>query len=314
MDLSIIIVNWNSVEFLKKCISSIRAETHSIEYEIIVIDSASFDGCEEMLYENFPEVIFIQSQENVGFARANNHAFGHSCGRSVLFLNPDTEIEGSAINIIYTYLRKLPKTGALGCKLLNSDRSIQTSCIQSFPTILNQVLDSEYLRLRFPKSSLWGTASLFENKSEPSLVDAISGACIMMDRDVFEQIGKFSEEYFMYTEDIDLCYETRQAGYLNYYLPEATVIHHGGGSSQEAKSNFAVVMMCQSMYTFLMKTKGHSYAWCYRLSMLFNALLRLFILLISCVGFKRQKMNSINKWQAVLQWTFNKNELIKEYC
>jgi GT2 family glycosyltransferase len=312
MDLSIIIVNWNSVEFLKKCLASVKAGTHAINYEIIVIDSASFDGCEEMLRKYYPEVVFIQSQENVGFARANNMAFEKSCGSKVLFLNPDTEIDDSAINIIYDYLQKLPKAGALGCKL-NSDRSIQTSCIQSFPTILNQVLDSEYLRARSLKSSLWGVAPLYEDKSEPSVVNAISGACIMMERNIFEHIRKFSEEYFMFTEDIDLCYKAKKAGYLNYYVPEASIVHHGGGSSQEAKSNFAVVMMRESMYQFLMKTKGHSYAWCYRISMLFSALLRLFTLWISSVVFKRQNRNPINKWQAVFQWALNRNELIKNY-
>jgi GT2 family glycosyltransferase len=313
MDLSIIIVNWNSVEFLKKCISSIRAETKAIKFEIVVIDSASFDGCEEMLHENFPEVIFIQSQENVGFARANNRAFEYSCGRSVLFLNPDTEIEGSAINTLYSYLQKLPKAGALGCKLLNSDRSVQTSCIQSFPTILNQVLDSEFLRLRSPKSSLWGVAPLYENKREPSVVDAISGACIMMDRNLFEKAGKFSEDYFMYTEDVDLCYKIRESGYLNYYLPEATVIHHGGGSSQEAKSNFAVVMMRESMYNFLKKTKGHCYAWCYRVSMLFIALLRLALLTINRL-IKPRNESSFQKWRAIMQWSLKRDKSIKGFC
>jgi hypothetical protein len=313
MDLSIIIVNWNSVEFLKKCIPSIRAGIHDIEYEIVVIDSASFDGCEEMLRENFPKVKFIQSQENVGFARANNHAFAHSCGHSVLFLNPDTEIEGSAINTIYKYLQKLPKAGALGCKLLNSDRSIQTSCIQSFPTILNQVLDSEFLRLRSHQSSLWGIAPLYEEKSKFSVVDAISGACIMMNRDLFEQIGKFSEDYFMYTEDIDLCYKIKQAGHLNYYLPEATIIHYGGGSSHEAKSNFAVIMMRESMYKFLKKTKGRCYAWCYRVSMLFIALFRLALLTINRL-IKPGNESSFQKWCAILQWSLRRDKSIKGFC
>lgn len=313
MELSIIIVNWNSVGFLKKCLDSVIAGTHTISYEIIVIDSASFDGCEEILRKNYPAVVFIQCQENVGFARANNLAFEKSCGKNILFLNPDTEIDGSAINIIYGYLQKLPKAGAIGCKLLNTDRTVQTSCIQSFPTILNQILDSEFLREKMPKSSLWGMAALFETKTEPSLVDAISGACIMMERKIFEQIGKFSEEYFMYTEDIDLCYKTKQAGYLNYYLPEATIVHHGGGSSQEAKSNFAVVMMRDTMYKFFIKSKGQPYAWFYRISMLLTALLRLTALLISNILFKRQNSNSVKKWRAVLQWAFNRNEMIKDY-
>ena len=182
-----------------------------------------------------------------------------------------------------------------------------------FETEKNQMMDSEYLRERMPTSSLWGMAPLFDNKTEPSLVDAISGACIMMERKVFEQIGKFSEDYFMYTEDIDLCYKAKKAGYLNYFIPKATIVHHGGGSSQEAKSNFAVVMMRESMYKFLMKTKGRFYAWCYRVSMLLTALLRLVALKISTLVLNRQNVNSINKWQAILQWAINRNESIKKY-
>ena len=214
MDLSIIIVNWNSVEFLKKCLASVKAGTKGLDYEIIVIDSASFDGCGEMLQKLYSDVVFIQSQDNVGFAQANNVAFEKSCGRNILFLNPDTEVDDSAINTIYNYLEKLPNAGALGCKLLNTDRTIQTSCIQSFPTILNQMLDSECLRARMPESSLWGNAALFSHSQEPSLVDAISGACIMMGRNVFEQIGKFSQDYFMYTEDVDLCYKVKTSRIL----------------------------------------------------------------------------------------------------
>lgn len=313
MDLSIIIVNWNSVGFLKKCLETVKAGIKDLAYEIIVIDSASFDGCAKMLEDDYPEVIFIQSHENVGFARANNLAFEKSCGSKILLLNPDTEVEGSAINTIYGFLQKLSNAGALGCRLLNTDQSIQTSCIQSFPTILNQMLDSEYFREKFPLSSLWGMAPLFNQKTEPSIVDAISGACIMMHRNVFEEVGRFSEDYFMYTEDVDLCYKVKTAGYINYYIPNANIIHHGGGSSQEAKSNFAVVMMRESMYKFFKKTKGQIYALAYRVSMLLTALLRLVALHINKNFFNKQNINSINKWQAVLQWSLNKSKVINSY-
>jgi len=133
-----------------------------------------------------------------------------------------------------------------------------------------------------------------------------------MNREIFEQIGKFGEEYFMYTEDIDLCYKIRQAGYLNYYLPEAIIVHHGGGSSQEAKNNFAVVMMKESMYRFFIKTKGYRYAWCYRILILFVALLRL-VFLISNRPFKQPNKSSIQKWRAVLQWSLRRNKLIKRF-
>ena len=113
MDLSIIIVNWNSKEYLRKCIASILAETHGIEFEIVVIDNASFDGCDEMLRQCYPQVRFIQSDRNLGFAKANNVAFKESSGQNLLFLNPDTEIEGVAIETLYINCALLPK--CCGC-------------------------------------------------------------------------------------------------------------------------------------------------------------------------------------------------------
>ena len=129
-----------------------------------------------------------------------------------LFLNPDTELVGPAINVLFDHLRALPDAGAVGCKLLNSDGTVQTSCIQSIPTILNQVLDSEASRAKWPRSLLWGMAPLFSASENPEEVEAITGACVMLKREVFEEVGLFSEDYFMYAEDIDLSYKIRKAG------------------------------------------------------------------------------------------------------
>jgi len=317
-ELSIIIVNWNSVEFLRKCIASVKAETTGVVYEIVVIDSASFDGCDRMLREEYPEVQFIQGTKNVGFGRANNAAFKVSRGRCLLFLNPDTEVLSSAIGIMYSFLQTLPTAGAVGCKLLNADRSLQTSCIQSFPTILNQVLDTEWLRRRWPKSVLWGMAPLFADSFEPKVVEAIAGACVMMKREAFERVGLFSEEYFMYAEDIDLSYKLARGGYKNYYIPTATVVHYGGGSSQEAPSNFSVVMMRESIWRFLGKTRGRGYASLYRLSMLISALGRLAVLWVrqvdpSACRDRSTTGNSFSKWRAVLRWSLNRQEMVKQY-
>lgn len=162
MDLSIIIVNWNSKDYLRKAIASIETETKGIELEVIVIDGGSFDGCVEMLRRYYPQVVFIQSDKNLGFAKANNEAFKASRGRNILFLNPDTEVEGHAIKTLYDQLNALQNAGIVGPKLLNTDRSIQESCIRAFPTILNQVLESDVLRNMFPKAKLWGMKPLFQ--------------------------------------------------------------------------------------------------------------------------------------------------------
>jgi GT2 family glycosyltransferase len=318
LTLSIIIVNWNSKEYLRKCIASILATTIGIEYEILVIDSASFDGCDEMLREHYPQVRFIQSERNLGFARSNNVAFQESKGRSVLFLNPDTEVAASAINTMHESLWRLPNAGAVGCTLFNADGTVQTSCIQAFPTILNQFLDSEFLRSLWPKLPLWGMAPLFGTGKEPEKVEALSGACIMLKRSVFDQIGLFSEEYFMYAEDIDLCYKVRRAGYENFYEPHATGIHFGGASSQKGPSDFAVIMMRESTLRFLKKTRGDLYGFAYRGTTLLCAIARIAVLMILLPGQHIRQSGgsswaSFRKWRAILAWSLGFENWARSY-
>jgi GT2 family glycosyltransferase len=308
MDLSIIIVNWNSSDYLQKCIASVLEWTSNVDFEILVIDSASFDGVDKMLRQHYPEVRFIQSDTNLGFAKANNVAFRKSTGTHILFLNPDTELIGPAINILYNYLQTLPKAGAIGCKLLNGDRSVQTSCIQAFPTLLNQTLNSEFLQTRFPNMPIWGMRSLFCATDEPAEVEMISGACLMLKRSLFEQVGLFSEEYFMYAEDLDLCYKIRKASYLNYYIPSASVIHFGGGSTAKSPSDFSVVMMRESIWRFLKKNRGRIYGTAYRASIAVSAIGRLLLLMMLLpapyLGKKSTSWKgSLKKWWAILGWS-----------
>jgi hypothetical protein len=294
MMLSIIIVNWKSKDFLQTCLTSVYAQTRGVAFEVIVIDSGSFDGCAEMLRERFPQVRFIQSADNLGFAKANNLATRSARGDVLLFLNPDTELPGPAIQTLLAALESLPDAGAVGAKLLNTDGTIQTSCIQSFPTILNQVLDAEVLRRRFPRSRLWGMAALFATNERPQPVEAVSGACVLVRRAAFEEVGGFSEEYFMYGEDLDLSHKLRAAGLVNYFVPAAGLVHHGGSSTAQAPSDFSVVMMRESVWRFLRKTRGRSYAAGYRLALGMAACVRLVLL----VG-----RPAARKWRAILKWS-----------
>ena len=318
VDLSIIIVNWNSKDYLRRCIASILAETQDVNFEILVIDSASFDACDAMLREVYPEVRFIQSDKNLGFSKANNVAFRASKGEAVLFLNPDTELVGPAINILLDHLWELPDAGAVGCKLLNSDGTIQTSCIQSIPTILNQMLDSEASRAKWPRSPLWGTAPLYSASENPKEVEAISGACVMLKREVFEGVGLFSEDYFMYAEDIDLSYKVRKAAYRNYYIPVAVVTHHGGSSTQQAVSNFPAIMMREAVWRFMCKTRGGLYGLAYRAAMFVSACGRILLLFVipskgapSPLGGKRE--GTFRKWRAILRWSLKREKWINKY-
>jgi N-acetylglucosaminyl-diphospho-decaprenol L-rhamnosyltransferase len=314
-DLSIIVVNWNSAEFVRRCVDSIREHTTGLTYEILVVDNASFDGCDLVLKKHAPEVTYIQCDENLGFAKANNRAFQASCGTSILFLNPDTEIVGPAISLLHRALQQLSTAGAVGARLLNGDGSLQTSCIQSFPTILNQALNSEYLRRKWPGSVLWGTQPFLHDHGRAEEVEGISGACLMIKRDIFNRIGGFSEDYFMYAEDMDLCYKVQKAGYKNYYVPDAEVIHLGGSSSKQVPNNFSAVMMQESIWRFLRKTRGDLYGVAYRLSILLSAVCRLVLLTSSLLVQRLQHRGhlsdaSFRKWWAILSWSLSRGDSI----
>lgn len=320
MDLSIVIVNWNSKEYVRKCIASIIAETKSIEFEIIVVDSGSFDGCETMLRDCYPEVRYIQRKENVGFARANNLAYNISSGKALLFLNPDTEIIGPAIDVIYAALQTLPNIGIIGVKLLNPDRTIQTSCIKAFPNLLNQVIDVEILQKIFPRAGVWGMRPLFDKTEAPAEVDVVSGACMAMSRSVFEKIGKFSTHYFMYAEDVDLCLKTRLEGLRNYYLPSAAIVHHNGAcAAVTKKGSFANIMMVESRWRFFERTKSRWYARYYSVEIGLISVVRL-VLALMLWFFNIGRRESTNKWGAALKkwwgrlrWTVGAESWVKNY-
>lgn len=308
LELSIIIVNCNSTAYLRKCLASLRRNALGNEPEIFVIDNASMCDDPGQLVAEYPEVRLIRSEVNLGFARANNLGFEYSRGAYLLFLNPDTEIVGDAIGTMLARLRSLPDAGIMGCKLLNADGSVQTSCIQRFPTILNQALNIEYLRQRWPKLRLWGIAPLYSHPSQPVQVQVISGACLMIKRDVFEKVGKFCEDYFMYGEDADLCYRVREFGGKAFYTGEAMVTHYGGGSTNRKDANhWAAVMQRRAILQFLRRTRGPVAAAAYRATMTIAAAVRLvaFALLAPLRAHAAEKglvCATAGKWIAVLKW------------
>jgi N-acetylglucosaminyl-diphospho-decaprenol L-rhamnosyltransferase len=302
MELSIIFVNWNSTDYLQQCIESIYAYTAGFEFEIIVVDNASPLADVDLLTKAFEKITLIKSTVNLGFAGANNVGFKRSSGRYLLFLNPDTKLIGPALVEMRNRLKSLPDAGVVGCKLLNDDRSIQTSCIQSFPTLLNQALDTEALRQRWPDNRLWGMGPLFSDNPDPAKVEVISGACMMIRREVFEQVGLFSEDYFMYAEDLDLCYKVAQAGYVNYYISEATVIHYGGKSSTPST---ATVTKWNSMLQYFVKNRGIGYALLFRAIMSVAAVCRLALLALAALYGKGKEdrkgdYSASMKWRAIL--------------
>lgn len=307
--LSIILVNWNSVDYLRLCLASIAAHPPLVPMEVIVVDNASYDGSEAMIQEDFPSFRYVQSKENLGFARANNLGVSYASGHALLFLNPDTEVKAGALQSLYEGLFADEGVGASGARLLNSDGTLQTTCLQAFPTILNQFLDAEYLKRAFPRWRLWGMRPLYCGEAFSDEVEMISGACIMVRRTLFDRIGGFSSEYFMYGEDADFCYRILRAGYRLRYIAGAEVVHYGGQSSkQRSESGFGAMMTREAIYKFLRKTRGPLYASLCRLALMSSALIRLAMLgaaslLIRNEERRRAYLAMANKWRLMLRWT-----------
>jgi N-acetylglucosaminyl-diphospho-decaprenol L-rhamnosyltransferase len=310
IDLSIIIINYHSADYTRECLRSIFASNRTFQFEVIVVDNASQDGCEEMIRAEFPQVKFIASKENLGFAGANNLGFSHSLGRNILYLNPDTVVEGNAIGKLHTSLTTVSDAGMVGARLLNSDGSIQTTSITAFPSILNQVLGTDYLRRRFRKARLWGMRPLFENHHEPVSVDAISGACMMLKREVVELVQGFSMDYFMYAEDLDLCLKLRKKKIKIYYVPDAIIVHHGGESSKaRSEKNYADIMIRESMVQFMKLHHGAWYASLFKIATALVAICRVALLTAVWVpaAFTKRKQlvsRAWHKWTSILGWCF----------
>ena len=306
--LSVVIVNWNSATFVRKCLSSLRKQKSELPIEVIVIDNGSRDGCAEMVASEFPEVAFIQGEANLGFAKANNLAFEHSRGELLLFLNPDTEVSEFAIERMVSEMRRLPDAGVIGARLLNSDSSVQTSCIHRFPTIGRIFLDSNFLRTLCPRWTVWGTRPLVDNPTGTAAVEAISGACQMIRREVFQRAGLYNTAYFMYAEDVDLCRKVLNLGLRNYYVGEAVVIHHGGQSSGSDHENGRVaVMMRDSWKKYFELHRGPTYAMMFRLAVALQAICRLALItpawLLNHNGERGRRLSLAGKkWNRVLRW------------
>jgi GT2 family glycosyltransferase len=310
-ELSIICVNWNSLNYLIECVASIYEHTCQISFEIIVVDNASPEGGVEIVPEKFPLVKIVRSDRNVGFAGANNLGFKQSTGRYILFLNPDTKLIGPAINTLLARVKSLPDAGIVGCKLLNTDLSISTTSIQKFPTILNQLFNVEQLRLRFPTCPLWDIGPLFSENSAPVKVEVIPGACMMLKREVFERAGLLTEDYFMYAEDIDLNYKLRMLGFSSYYVGDAQIIHHGGrSSSRQQVSQWSTIMTYRAMLKFYRMSRGRLYGAVYRVAMGSAAALRLIVLaLMFPFGDKTGIRWTAAKWSTILKWSLGIEKL-----
>lgn len=255
IDLSICIVNWNTEILLKECLRSIYEQTAGISYEILLVDNASQDGSVRMVRQYFPNVCLIANQQNKGFATANNQAIRLSRGRYVIFLNPDTVVHGNALNTMVQFMDGHPEAGAIGCKLLNADGSVQHSTRQPLT-----------LSIMFYENTILGRLLFFRRKVKDykmknftfdrvEEVDAASGAALLVRKSVLNEVGIMDEGYFMFFEEMDLCRRIKMKGYKIYFIPNA-VITHLGGASRHQNPKALVIISQESMMRYVSKFEG----------------------------------------------------------
>jgi N-acetylglucosaminyl-diphospho-decaprenol L-rhamnosyltransferase len=230
-DLTLVIVSWNVCELLRRCLQSILATEGDVE--IVVVDNASTDGSLEMVREAFPQVHLIANEENRGFTAANNQGLALAHGRCLLLLNPDTEVVEDALATMVQYMDAHPEVGALGPRLLFPDGRQQPSR-RRFPTFATALVESTVVQEWWADNRIlrrYYMADTPDDTVQP--VDWVVGACLLVRREAYEQIGGLDEGFFMYSEELDWCKRIKDAGWEIVYLPTATVIHHEGKSSEQ---------------------------------------------------------------------------------
>ncbi|HEY9166343.1 MAG TPA: glycosyltransferase [Candidatus Kryptonia bacterium] len=232
---SVVIVSYNVRGFLENLLASLRRALEGVPSETIVVDNFSDDDTVEFVRKNHPNVKLIENRTNVGFGRANNQGVSASTGEYLLIINPDAVVAEDTVKRMLEFSEKHPESGASSCKVLNADGTLQKSCRRSFPTPWVAFTKISGLSFLFPRTKMFGKYNLtYLNPGECHEVDAIGGSFMFIPRAVFKKVGGFDEDYFMYGEDLDLCYKIKKAGYKIYYNPETTAIHFKGESTRRS--------------------------------------------------------------------------------
>lgn len=255
MDLSIIILSYNTKELTINCISSIlsqyKKELDEKKFEIIVLDNASEDGSSKAILNlKIPNLNLIESKENLGFSNGNNVASKKAKGDKFMFLNSDTEIKDQGIIKMIDFIDKNEKVGILGGKLKNPDGSDQPS--------VGEFYDLPKLFLMLLGFQRFGF--LVSSPSKPQEVDWVSGASLMIRKKVFERVGGFEEKLFMYMEDVELCYKAKNKGFATYFFPEILIFHKERGSGNRT---FSIVQIYKGVLFFYKKHKPN---WQYQIA------------------------------------------------
>lgn len=252
IDLSVSIVNTNNRDLLVQCLDSICRTIGQLSYEIWVVDNCSTDGSVEAVRARFPQVRIIENTDRLGYPTSHNRALQHCQGRHVLVLNEDMLVLPGALETMVAFMEAHPDAGMVGCRLLNADGSLQPSC-RAFPNLWIQFFRSLYLDKLFPGNrwtganymSYWGHDTVRE-------VDVIKGCCMLVRREVLAQVGLMDERFFIYYEETDWCYRTKQQGWKVYFTPDAEIIHYGEQTTSRQSARMTLIQR-QSLLKYFCK-------------------------------------------------------------
>lgn len=253
LKISVVIVNYNVKDYLAHALSSLGKALTDIPHEIIIVDNNSIDGSVPYIKKNFPGIRIIENSENLGFGRANNQALRIAVGEYIVLINPDTLVQEDTFTKLLGFFEKTPGAGAATCKIINPDGSFSVDCRHSIPTPTIALWKVMGLSRLFPKNRVFGQYNLtYLDENKVYQVPAISGSFMMIRREVLERVGHFDERFFMYCEDIDLCYRINQNGFKIFYVPTTSIIHYKGESTRKDRLDY-VITFNKSLYKFFQK-------------------------------------------------------------
>jgi len=258
MDVSVILVNYNTKDLLKQCLLSLYEKTLMVNFEVIVSDNDSKDGSLEMLKEEFPNVILLQNNANLGFGKANNKAISVAKGKYLFLLNTDTYLLNNAVKVLFDYMES-PQSHMVGCcggDLFDAKGSKQAS-FGNFPSILDAISQLGFNNFYKKYYDRYITGGAINTDQIIKVVDFICGADMFLNRVVLDKVGAFDEDFFLYFEETELSYRIRQAGFKSVLVPEAKIVHLEGGSQRAESFNFFKIgVFAKSRKLYFKKTSG----------------------------------------------------------
>lgn len=255
LDISVVIVNWNTRELLLNCIQSILNETKSSSLEIIVVDNDSTDGSVQAVQERYPQVKAVANKDNLGFAKANNIGIRQSTGRFVCIVNSDIVALDGCLDKMREYLEQNPKIGVIGPKTITETGQLRKNC-REFPSLRNTLCHALFLNRIFPNVYMFrGREMLHYDFKKPQVIEVLSGCFLMIRREALKDVGLLDETFFIYGEDFDWGKRFYSAGWNPTMYPEAKAIHIGGASSSRANIRFLLEKM-KADYQYWTKHHG----------------------------------------------------------